>query len=800
MKKWIYLIPVLLSIVDVHANAQCPAGQKKVRVELMTDNYPAETTWKLFDAQGNILMQNVANMGQATLYKDSICVPDNSCTHFQIMDSYGDGICCNYGHGYFNVFLDNVLVSSDSTFGTQSNAWLDCAPGANCSTAIVTDTGTFTAPNPDYWYIFTPTATGQYTITTCNMNACTTKLYVYDYCTNLVPDTNNLATIYYGFQNCGNNANISAYFLANQVYYIRIGDYGHTCNYGPINWSLTYNGQVSGCMDINACNYNQFATIDDSSCVYYPSPLCPTGPDLTVDSTELANSIYMDTSTTTDVCAIREGCLNGYGVRERINFSTRIDNIGATDFTAGTPPANINTYSPIFQWDLCHGHWHFKDYAQYLLADYNNNFVPIGYKNGFCVLDLTCTTGVGKFSCGNMGITAGCSDIYTSGLPCQWVDITDVPDGDYKLIVRASWQPRPDFYGRYETDYVNNWARTCIHIYHDANGLRQVDVLPNCAPYYDCNGVENGLAVPDCEGNCNGTRLTGDINADSLRNTFDVNSYMHGAIYHNIPATACFDLNKDSMITVTDAALLFDCATHGPDAIPVGHTHKSCDFPNLIRNPYEEADFSMGNLDYTNQTVDIFIKNTDCKLLAYQLKMSGLHIVNVQNMMPGFSPTVAFRPTGEIALLTNDEVPIPKNLGPTLLLRISFDAITDYHVCIDSIIAVVNESYEEVSHMAVDSTCLASIPTSVQNTYGPGHVQHMVFPNPFTRHANIVMQYTGGINYTAKIYDVLGREVRSYDKQNADVLTVEKGDLKPGMYYIEVVSDRWRFKEKLLVQ
>jgi hypothetical protein len=47
---------------------------------------------------------------------------------------------------------------------------------------------------------------------------------------------------------------------------------------------------------------------------------------------------------------------------------------------------------------------------------------------------------------------------------------------------------------------------------------------------------------------------------------------------------------------------------------------------------------------------------------------------------------------------------------------------------------------------------------------------------------------------------VLGREVRSYDKQNADVLTVEKGDLKPGMYYIEVVSDRWRFKEKLLVQ
>jgi len=786
----------------IRAYAQCPAGQKQVRVELMTDDYPGENSWKLFDAQGNILMQNVANMGQATLYKDSVCVPDNACTHFQILDSYGDGICCNYGHGYFKVFLDNVLISSDSTFGTQSNSWLDCAPGANCSTAIVTDTGTFTAPNPDYWYIYTAPVTGMYTLTTCNMNACTTKLYIYDYCTNLIPDTNNLATIYYGFQNCGNNANISAYFLANHDYYIRIGDYGHTCNYGPINWSLTYNGQVSGCMDINACNYNQFATINDSSCVYYPSPLCPTGPDLVVDSTELANSIYMDTSTTSDICAIREGCLNGYGVRERVNFSTRIDNIGATDFTAGTPPANINTYSPIFQWDLCHGHWHFKDYAQYLLADYNNNFVPIGYKNGFCVLDLTCPVGVGKFSCSNMGITAGCADIYTSGLPCQWVDVTDVPDGDYKLILRASWQPRPDFYGRYETDYFNNWARTCIHIYHDANGLRQVDVLPFCAPYYDCEGVENGLAVRDCEGNCNGTRLTGDINADSLRNSFDINSYMHGAIYHNIPATACFDLNSDTMITVTDAALLYDCATHGPDAIPVGHTHKSCDFPNKIKNPYENADFSLGNLDYANQTVDLFIKNTDCKLLAYQLKMSGIHIVNVQNMMPGYNPTAAFRPSGEIALLTTDEVPIPKNLGPALLLRISFDAISDTHICIDSIIAVDNEAYEEVSHHIVDSACLAAIPTvgGIANIAGVQHIGHTLFPNPFMRTANLIMQHTGGAAYTARIYDILGREVRSYNPQDADVLTIEKADLKPGMYYIEVISDQWRFKEKLLVQ
>ncbi len=32
-----------------------------------------------------------------------------------------------------------------------------------------------------------------------------------------------------------------------------------------------------------------------------------------------------------------------------------------------------------------------------------------------------------RYNCGNMGITAGCSDIYSSALDCQWIDVTDLP-------------------------------------------------------------------------------------------------------------------------------------------------------------------------------------------------------------------------------------------------------------------------------------------------------------------------------------------------------------------------------------
>src|SRR5262249_22483674 len=63
------------------------------------------------------------------------------------------------------------------------------------------------------------------------------------------------------------------------------------------------------------------------------------------------------------------------------------------------------------------------------------------------------------FNCSNQGIHRGYQDIYSSFLDCQWIDVTDVPPGQYILSVTVN-------YGRAvaELDYSNNEVRVPVTI------------------------------------------------------------------------------------------------------------------------------------------------------------------------------------------------------------------------------------------------------------------------------------------------------------------------------------------------
>lgn len=128
MKRILLLIP-LLSLVISYTSAQCGANEIEIKVEIATDNWGSETSWKLTDLRGAIIMEGGKEgvYGNLLSYSDSICVAVDGCFFFEIYDTYGDGILAPNG---YKLFADEVIVASGANdIGNYAKATAYC-PGA----------------------------------------------------------------------------------------------------------------------------------------------------------------------------------------------------------------------------------------------------------------------------------------------------------------------------------------------------------------------------------------------------------------------------------------------------------------------------------------------------------------------------------------------------------------------------------------------------------------------------------------------------------------------------------------------
>jgi hypothetical protein len=184
-------------------------------------------------------------------------------------------------------------------------------------------------------------------------------------------------------------------------------------------------------------------------------PLGCNAPDLIIDTAWL-DLIFTDILVTDATCELLEGCVGSTGWRRVMLFGVTTPNVGSADLALGVP-ANL---PELFHYSECHSHYHFDEYARYQLRDQNGDIVAVGHKQAFCMVDLASWAWpfeLGKYDCDNQGISRGFTDSYASGLPCQWIDVTGVPPGDYMLHIALN-QPRRDhaFAVLNERDYANN--------------------------------------------------------------------------------------------------------------------------------------------------------------------------------------------------------------------------------------------------------------------------------------------------------------------------------------------------------
>ena len=117
---------LIIFLASINVFGQCPAGNIEVKIVLTTDNYSGETSWQLKDKFGAVLMSNGV-LTNATTFTSTICVPSSGCLSFTINDSFGDGICCNYGIGNFQIYINNVLqTNNNGQFGGSYNYFFNC--------------------------------------------------------------------------------------------------------------------------------------------------------------------------------------------------------------------------------------------------------------------------------------------------------------------------------------------------------------------------------------------------------------------------------------------------------------------------------------------------------------------------------------------------------------------------------------------------------------------------------------------------------------------------------------------------
>ena len=86
---------------------------EKIKINIKTDNYANETSWQLVSENNDVILSG-DSLENNNLYKKEICL-SSGCYKLIMNDSYGDGFCCDYGNGFYQIYnaaINSTLVSN----------------------------------------------------------------------------------------------------------------------------------------------------------------------------------------------------------------------------------------------------------------------------------------------------------------------------------------------------------------------------------------------------------------------------------------------------------------------------------------------------------------------------------------------------------------------------------------------------------------------------------------------------------------------------------------------------------------
>jgi len=130
----------------------CQATCIDVSLKIKLDNYPEETSWSIKDDSGTIVASGgtYGNQADGSTLTITNCLPIG-CYTLEFKDSYGDGICCNYGNGSYtltNTSTGTTLASGGSFNSTDTKNFCIGSTKTSSTKTIKEELNLSIFPNP----------------------------------------------------------------------------------------------------------------------------------------------------------------------------------------------------------------------------------------------------------------------------------------------------------------------------------------------------------------------------------------------------------------------------------------------------------------------------------------------------------------------------------------------------------------------------------------------------------------------------------------------------------------------------
>lgn len=121
----------------VPTSAPTPGDCTEYQLDILTDEYPEETTWTIENSSSNLVASGGRYSEKNTLFTSKGCLKNGNEFKLTINDSYGDGICCSQGNGEYTFNVGGKVIAQGGNFKYAQS--FNFVPGELLELFLVTD-------------------------------------------------------------------------------------------------------------------------------------------------------------------------------------------------------------------------------------------------------------------------------------------------------------------------------------------------------------------------------------------------------------------------------------------------------------------------------------------------------------------------------------------------------------------------------------------------------------------------------------------------------------------------------------